>query len=389
MKIAILSDFHLGYERFREDAFNQAKEALEKASSIADALLIPGDIFDSRNPKPDVIAEGLRLFRDIANKDFGARAIEIEGRGTKFTDKPIIAIPGTHERRSEGVEDPVDLLALAGLLINAREARVIIEKGNEKVAIFGIGGISDERFRDVVKKIDPKPKEGLFNIFFFHQSVYELLPFNENFIKMDELPKGFDLYIDGHIHNRLEYDLNGKKLLIPGSTVLTQLKEKEQEQKGFYVFDTETKTYSYIYINSRKFYFIELNVENKDIEEIYKKINEKDDKSKPIFKFILKGKSKTNLSLSELEKRYSNLENAIIEIDKEGEEVNNALSGIREGNIEGITIRDLQQSIFLEYVSKMEEFKDFNISPIELLDILENDKKEEAIEELFEKLRLN
>ena len=53
MRIAILSDFHLGYDRFREDAFRQAQEALVRAASEADALIIPGDIFDNRTPKPD------------------------------------------------------------------------------------------------------------------------------------------------------------------------------------------------------------------------------------------------------------------------------------------------------------------------------------------------
>ncbi|MCL5413496.1 MAG: hypothetical protein M1569_03795 [Candidatus Marsarchaeota archaeon] len=63
MKIAILSDFHLGYERFREDAYRQAEEALTRAAGLADAMIIPGDIFDNRMPRPDVIAEAINLFR--------------------------------------------------------------------------------------------------------------------------------------------------------------------------------------------------------------------------------------------------------------------------------------------------------------------------------------
>jgi len=62
MKIAIVSDLHLGYERFYEDAYLQAKEALEKASSMADMLIIPGDLFDNRSPKPEVLAQGMNIF---------------------------------------------------------------------------------------------------------------------------------------------------------------------------------------------------------------------------------------------------------------------------------------------------------------------------------------
>ena len=47
MKIAILSDFHLGYERFKEDAYVQAREAMEKAAGLCDMLIIPGDISTS------------------------------------------------------------------------------------------------------------------------------------------------------------------------------------------------------------------------------------------------------------------------------------------------------------------------------------------------------
>lgn len=225
MKIAILSDFHLGYERFYDDAYLQAAEALKKASEMADALIIPGDLFDNRSPKPEVLAQGIKLFKELKNKEWGARVVSYEGPRKIFTDLPIIAIPGTHERRSEGAENAVELLNLVGLLVNVSEARVIIQKGEEKVAIYGIGGISEEKFRNFLKEKDPRPYDSIFNIFIFHQSVYDLMPFNKDFISFDELPEGFDLYIDGHIHSRVERTVHSKPFLIPGSTVLTQLKE--------------------------------------------------------------------------------------------------------------------------------------------------------------------
>ena len=110
MKIAIVSDLHIGYERFRKDAYNQAKEALTMAAERADAIIIPGDIFDTRFPKPDVIAEAIGIFKELREKEFGARIVGFEGLGKIYTDKPILAIPGTHERRTSDTEDPVDLL---------------------------------------------------------------------------------------------------------------------------------------------------------------------------------------------------------------------------------------------------------------------------------------
>ena len=42
------------------------------------------------------------------------------------------------------------LLALAGLLVDVSESTAIISKGDEKVAVFGLGGVFVEVLRDVV-----------------------------------------------------------------------------------------------------------------------------------------------------------------------------------------------------------------------------------------------
>ena len=103
MKIAIVSDMHIGYERFSEDAIRQATEAMELANQMADAVIIPGDVFDKRAPKPEVIAQAINLFRDMAGKRWNARVAEFRSPSTKsFTDVPVVAISGTHERTAAG-----------------------------------------------------------------------------------------------------------------------------------------------------------------------------------------------------------------------------------------------------------------------------------------------
>src|SRR5271169_4359939 len=98
MKIAIVSDMHIGYERFSEDAIRQATAAMKLANEVADAVILPGDIFDKRAPKPDVIAQAINLFRDAAAMKWNARVVEFKGATQKFTDVPVVAISGTHER---------------------------------------------------------------------------------------------------------------------------------------------------------------------------------------------------------------------------------------------------------------------------------------------------
>lgn len=399
MKVAILSDFHIGYERFFEDAYKQAEEALKKASSLADVLIIPGDIFDMRNPKPEVLAQGINLFRELARKKWSAKVVSYSGNKKIYADIPVIAIPGTHERKARDVEDPVQLLGLAGLVVNGSDSTIEINNGDEKIAVFSLGGLAEEKVKETLTLLNPKPVEKAFNIFMFHQSIFELLPFSKDFIHFDDLPKGFDLYVDGHIHNRYETKVHGKPFLIPGSTVLTQLKDGEQEQKGFYIFDTTSKKYEYVKIDSRKFFVKNVSVENKEISKIAVDVSNaieagiKDSDTKPIIRIVLEGELKhgyrqVDIDLLELIKKYSS--KAVIEISKNnvGDKSSQMeIESIRSGAFENMSIKDYGISIFLE---KLKTAKyDLLKNPTELFDNLSSDQKKEkivndAMKELFE-----
>ena len=361
MKLAIISDLHIGCDRFAEDALSQAREAFDKASAQADAILLPGDIFDKRFPKPEVIADAIDLFRSLAEKQWPAKVESFSSKGSKlYTKLPVIAISGTHERTAEGTDNPLSLLGLAGFLIDTSEATTVIEKGGERVAIFGLGGLSEDHVRERLKDLDPKPVSGAFNIFMFHQSIYELLPFSDGFIRYGELPAGFDLYLCGHIHNRIEAEVHGKKLLIPGSTVLTQLKDAEQERKGYMLFDTSTCTYSFEHINSRR--FVVKALEFKDatpsaVQEVCESAiglllgNEND---RPIIRLDLKGTicegfSGADLNLRALSARYSG--SATISIDSSkltSPEIAGSAEAIRDGKLGGMSVKEMGMSVLMQ-----------------------------------------
>jgi DNA repair exonuclease SbcCD nuclease subunit len=380
MKIAILSDFHLGYERFREDAYRQAEEALNRAASVADAIIIPGDIFDNRTPKPDVLAEGINIFRNLSKKKWGAQVVDFKGEGQCYTNVPIIAIPGTHERRAQDATDPVDLLGMTGLIVDVSNATAVIEKDGERVAIVGIGGIADERFRDIVNEVDPKPVEGAFSIFMFHESVYELLPFNDNFIKQDELPKGFDLYVCGHIHSRFESEVHGKKFLIPGSTVLTQLKPGEQERKGFYVYDTASGSYSFEHIGSRRFVVVKIDAPSMEQAGIADLVEGEIDraigggKDVPVIRVMVEGAHNQDpnaeIELNGIPKRYQG--RAIVEVSKSGindDSIRTANSEFSTAMFENMSVKDYGIGIFVQKL-KDKKVSFGKISPVDLFDML-------------------
>ncbi len=397
MKIAIASDFHLGYDRFREDAYKQAEEALEEASKVADAIIIPGDVFDMRTPKPDVLAEAINIFRNLSKKDWNAKVTKIKAANKAYTNAPIMAIPGTHERRAQGVENPVNLLGLAGLLVDVSDGYAIIEKGSEKVLVYGIGGVSEENFLNTIKKLDPKPMASGFSIFMFHQSAYELLPFSDDFIHLEELPEGFDLYVNGHIHNRVEKKVHGKPFLIPGSTVLTQLKDAEQEEKGFYVFDTSTRTYTFHKIKSRKFVVVKISAGEKSPEQLADDIKKNVDRvlasvdGKPVVRVevdgsVKKGMRSIDVDYQAIIKSYGG--RAIVEVKKPGiEEIetNADVDSLRKGSLENMSVKDYGLGIFIE---KLKESKyDLKISPSELFELLSSElSKDKAVKKTMEEL---
>ncbi len=398
MRIAILSDFHLGYGRFRDDAFRQAEEALSKAASMADVMIIPGDIFDSRAPEPDVIAEAINLFRNLSRREWKAKTIEFSGEGQTYTSVPIIAIPGTHERRAKDAADPVDILGLAGLLVDISNATAIIESEGEKLAVRGIGGIADERFRQVVCEINPVPVKGMFNVFVFHESLYELLPFNEDFMRLEELPQGFDLYVCGHIHGRVEATVHGKKLLIPGSTVLTQLKEGEQEAKGFYVYDTKSMSYEYVRINSRRFVMQKIDVGKFGSGEVVSAVEAGIESmigganDRPVIRVVIEGNiprgSSVEMDLNDMARRYEG--RAVVEVSKSGitEDAVRSVYTRERVAFEKMSVKDYGIGIFLEKI-KESGTDTGRISPVELLDILSSEQSKEkavakALEELLE-----
>jgi DNA repair exonuclease SbcCD nuclease subunit len=389
MKLAIVSDLHIGCDRFAEDALAQAKEALEKASAQSDAILLAGDIFDKRFPKPEVIADAIELFRPFADRQWPARVASFESKSSKlYTKLPIIAISGTHERTAEGSDNPLSLLGLAGFLIDTSEATTILEKDGERVAIFGLGGLSEDHVREKLDELRPTPVSGAFNIFMFHQSVYELLPFNEGFIHYGELPKGFDLYLCGHIHSRIEASVYGKKLLIPGSTVLTQFKEAEQEKKGFMLFDTTTCTYSFEYINSRRFIVKELHFEGSDPSAVMESCEAAivqllgSEKDKPIIKLNLKGTlgagfSGADLGIHAIAAKYSG--RAVLSIDSSkltSPEIDGSTEAIRDGKFGGMSVKERGMSILY---GKLKEHKFEGSDTQKLFEMLSDPSNKEKV----------
>ncbi|MCL5011533.1 MAG: metallophosphoesterase family protein [Candidatus Marsarchaeota archaeon] len=261
MKIAVMSDFHLGYN---EDSFTQAREALEKASAF-DLIIICGDLFDSRNPNQETIYEAVKMLAETKKK---LKPLKITQGDAEFQNVPIV-IPGTHERKSKGMPNIIQILHESGLLVNTHAVKTRVEN----LSIQGMAGVPDDLSTQALNAMNFEPEKNLFNIFLLHQTIKNIEEPSSDFqdgISTSDLPKNFDLYCNGHIHHHFIF----KNILIPGSTVVTQMKKVETNSKGFYVYDTESKKAEFQEIKTRKLYVSEISLENTSVKEIKEKIED-------------------------------------------------------------------------------------------------------------------
>lgn len=254
VKIGIISDLHLGYARFEEDSYTQPEEMLKELAEKVKVVIIAGDIFDSRIPRLETIRRAIEIFKKSKIR--------------------IIAIHGNHERRSKGFDNPLNVLATSEALEYIDAQRVVIDEGDEKIAIIGIGSVPEEQAEETIKQTIERypPLPNAFNILVIHQNINEIV--NQSGLSLEFIEKlPFDLVINGHIHKRYE-KINGK-LIVPGSTVITQLKKEETEPKGYIIYDTKTKKADFFPTKTRKFIYEELNFEKAGENEVIAKVEEK------------------------------------------------------------------------------------------------------------------
>ncbi|MBU0527934.1 DNA repair exonuclease [Candidatus Micrarchaeota archaeon] len=323
MKIAIFSDNHLGYPRFEEDSYKQAEMIVNQAGEQADLLLCAGDIFDTKIPK----LETLKRAVDIFNKP----------------NIPIFAIFGNHERRAKDMVNPVHLLAASSSIRLLHGNSATFEKNGEKVQIFGMGSVPEEYAETALKKSleNFQKEDGTFSILMLHQSIKELMVGSDEEISLEFLERlPFDLIINGHIHETTTK--LGGKFIIPGSTVITQLRKEETAPKGYYLYDTASKKAEFVPINSRKFFYEKLEFEDATEmqvrEAIENKIKEINDPA-AIISIKVEGKLKEGLTSSDL--RFSEYSNVYIDNKLNSQDLSAKLERIRNIRAENLSIREI------------------------------------------------
>ncbi len=403
MKIALISDNHLGFKwgtpRF-EDAFEQAREAFSKAlEKGADLILVGGDIFEKPTPSLEVLTRTLEILNLRLRRE--STVVWKGGKKPKpqaLQGTPIISLHGNHEWRSKGQTNVLETLEAAGVLIYLNLENIIFESPEERVAIHGMSYIPERYSREVLKQWDPKPVEGARNILLLHQSLGSFVfeDREQARIQLGDLPTGFDLYVCGHVHCRGETMVGKSPLLFPGSTERTQLLEAEKV-KGFYLVElAEEVKYEFVELNTRDFFFEELNVQGIELAELEKQVRLKIEEilqrprrnpKPPLIKLRLtgslaKGALGSEFDVQRIAEEFSG--RALLEIDR-----TKLLSGIaaekaelvRKLREQPLSLREKTLHLLEEYLAEMVREPLFNIS--ELYQLL-TEEKEETVQKRVE-----
>lgn len=414
MRIAIMTDFHFGVKwgTPREwDSFEQAEEAIRRAiAEKADVILILGDIFDTRIPKLEVWAQALKVL-SIPQTD-GKNRLNLVSSQYKpleavsplaLQGTPVVAICGNHERRTRGLKNPVEALESAGKLIYLEAGTVVFQEGGEKVAIHGFGYVPERYLIPQLRTWNPQPVPGAFNIFAFHQSIGNFVYSEEEkpAFQISDLPPGFDLYANGHVHARAEAQAHGAPLLLPGSTERTQLIEDEAvNPKGFYLAEIKDGNLSYRFIelqSPRDFFYERVRVENISLQDLYgvvrRRIRElllrhrRNQKKPPIIRIKLEGTLAKDVLRSDFDARLVEeefREQAIVTIGK-GDLVSPGmearLRSLREFKERELSI-DEKGLLMLEELAK--EIPNIGLVSVrDLFGLMAEDRKEEALAKLL------
>ena len=385
MRIGLFSDIHLGFGQGTErerDAFENLEEAIEMCRDC-DVILIAGDIFDYKTPNTEILTKAMENLLSAFGKKSETKIVEginkDLSRNLKFGyGIPVISIYGNHERRSKGLLNPVEALERAGFLVQIHCNGVVLEKDGTKIAVQGMGGVPDQFAERILKEWSPKPIEGAYNILMLHQSISGFV-YAEHLLPQETIPKGFDLYINGHIHEPKESVYDEKPFIHPGGLVVTQITSQTQPIRVYKIDiqrDSQDSFSAQINFeelkNQRKTYYLKF--ENSSVQEIEKKLQEIfsfEHKKKPLVKIKLKEK----IPVEELKIKYGDKGLLYFGFEN-GEE---KIEGINIQDQE-LSVQELGKKLLRENLEKL----GLDVQKYEnVFDLLIN-KKQDKVVEMFE-----
>ncbi|KAL8705199.1 MAG: hypothetical protein Q9201_001655 [Fulgogasparrea decipioides] len=269
IRILVATDSHVGYNERDHIRGDDSWKSFHEVMCLAkerdvDMVLLGGDLFHENKPSRKSMYQ---VMRSIRMNCLGEKPCELEilsdmsenfqgaFNHVNYEDPdinvsiPVFSIHGNHDDPSgEGHFAALDLLQVSGLVNyfgrtpesdNIQIKPVLLQKGNTKLALYGMSNVRDERlfrtFRDgKVKFFQPgTQKQDWFNLMTVHQNHHAYT--ETGYLPENFLPGFLDLVVWGHEHEclidpRFNPEMNFH-VMQPGSSVATSLMPGEAVAK--------------------------------------------------------------------------------------------------------------------------------------------------------------
>ncbi|KAI4140852.1 MAG: hypothetical protein L6R39_005628 [Caloplaca ligustica] len=269
IRILVATDSHVGYNERDHIRGDDSWKSFHEVMCLAkerdvDMVLLGGDLFHENKPSRKSMYQ---VMRSLRMNCLGEKPCELEVLSdmsenfqgafnhVNYEDPdinvsiPVFSIHGNHDDPSgEGHFAALDLLQVSGLVNyfgrtpesdNIQIKPVLLQKGNTKLALYGMSNVRDERlfrtFRDgKVKFFQPgTQKQDWFNLMTVHQNHHAYT--ETGYLPENFLPGFLDLVVWGHEHEclidpRYNPEMNFH-VMQPGSSVATSLMPGEAVAK--------------------------------------------------------------------------------------------------------------------------------------------------------------
>jgi exonuclease SbcD len=280
-KFAHISDIHLGantdpaLSSLEIKAFDKTIDAC--VNGKVDFILVCGDLFHVSIPDLEIADHAVQKIKQLNDLNI-----------------PIYVIFGSHDFTPSG-KSIIDILQSADLIKNIAKGKFEEEKitldftidpetGAKLVGIFGRKGGLDKEYYQILDR-EALEKEDGFKIFAFHACLDEFKPeymLPAESVPISNLPKGFNYYAGGHVHERMHRNLiDYQNVVFPGTLFGSQQRDHEVSgrgvKRGFYIveFEDEIKEIKFIPISVCEFIYEEFNLDPMTPNEAEKHLTRK------------------------------------------------------------------------------------------------------------------
>jgi exonuclease SbcD len=289
-KFAHFADCHIGanrdpvLENLELTAFRNALDICIEEK--VDFILITGDLFHANIPDMHAANEAVKKMKEARDANI-----------------PIYVIYGSHDY-SPNETSIIDILDSTGLIKKIVKGEILEDKLTLKVftdpktkaKLVGISARKTGLEKNYFEILDRESleKEKGFKIFAFHSAISELKPAfltQMESVPISLLPRGFNYYGSGHIHQRVETSLpEYERIIYPGTLFAGYSRDLEDSargtKRGIYIvsFDEKIEEIKFQEILVCDFIYFEYDVSNKNSvqarNDLFEKLGEFEVKDK-------------------------------------------------------------------------------------------------------------